>query len=678
MGTSPPAGDTGIPEPNFAGIGLGSATGGGLNRGVMSEWLHRVLAERFPTIESAVSEIAALKAQMELPKGVIHVISDIHGEAKKLRHVINNASGRLRPLVEDLFRDELDDEEFREFINVLYYPAEVLQMKSEQLPDDEARYRWVLRTLTRQFDLIRLMIRNRRRKSVRELAPKVHRELFEVLLNYPAGGHAEVFLEVPLREMVKRRLAFPAIRSASRFIRNLTVEELIVAGDLGDRGPRLDRVIDYLLRQSNVSLIWGNHDVSWMGACLGQEALIALVLRISLRYRRLYQLEEGYGLLTKALERLAQTAYADDPAVDFVSKREGERDPLLIARMHKAAAILELKLQGQLVERHPEWGMDDRDLLKKIDFEKGTVRLESGEHPLRDRLLPTVDPADPNRLSDEEQHCIDRLKESFTGSARLWQHMRWMAEGGQMALVRDKAVIFHACLAVDGDGGYLPLTIDGKECRGPEQFEALNRVIKRAFRAGTRATEADKDWFYYLWAGPRSPLFGKDRMATFETYFVADPETHQEVKNPWFRWINDFGFCDRICRSMGVEEGGIVVNGHVPVRVEDGESPLKAGGNAVTIDGAFSEAYGDRGYTLILAPEGEVLAEHHAFPDPIEAVRQGGDLVPTRTLLREYPRPRRVGDTEQGETIRAQIRALEELVQAYESGEIQEHPQRGN
>ncbi|WP_193214996.1 fructose-bisphosphatase class III [Luteolibacter marinus] len=642
----------------------------------MSEWIHRALAERFPSIESAVSEIAALKAQLELPKGVIHVISDIHGEAKKLRHVINNASGRLRPLVEDLFRDELDEEEFREFLNVLYYPAEILQLKGEDLSDEEARYQWVLKILKRQFALIRVMIRNRRRKTVKAMAPKEHRELFEVLLNYPAGGHAEVFLEVQLREMVKRRLAFSAIRSASRFIRNLTVEELIVAGDLGDRGPRLDRVVDYLLRQPNVSLIWGNHDVSWMGACLGQEALIALVLRISLRYRRLYQLEEGYGLLTKALEQLAQTAYGDDPAEHFLSKREGERDPLLIARMHKAAAVLEFKLEGQLVERHPEWRMDDRNVLRQIDFAKGTVRLGGRDYPLRDTSLPTVDPADPNRLSEDEQHCIDRLVESFTTSPRLWQHMQWMAERGKMALVRDRAVIFHACLAVDADGNYLPLTIDGKECRGPEQFDALNRVIKRAFRAGTHATREDKDWFYYLWAGPRSPLFGKDRMATFETYFVADKTTHKEVKNPWFRWIHDFGFCDRICQEMGVAEGGIVVNGHVPVKVEQGESPLKDGGNAVTIDGAFSEAYGDRGYTLILGPEGEVLAEHHAFPDPISAVRQGDDLIPIRTLLRGYPRPRSVGDTEQGEAIRAQIRALEELVTAFENGDIQERPPR--
>lgn len=638
----------------------------------MAGWIQRVLADRFPTIEAAVSEIAALKAQLELPKGVIHVISDVHGEYKKLRHVINNASGRLRPLVDELFGNELDAADFDEFLHVLYYPSEILHLKSERLDDPEERFGWIKETLQRQFALIRLLARTRRRKTVEQLAPETYRELFEVLLNFPAGGHGQPFLEVQLRELVERGQGFDVIHNASRFIRSLTAEELIVAGDLGDRGPRIDRVIDYLMRQPNVSLTWGNHDVSWMGACLGHEALIALVLRISLRYRRLYQLEEGYGLLTKALEHLAVSAYGDDPAEAFISKREGERDRLLIARMQKAAAVLEFKLEGQMIERHPEWEMGDRNLLPQIHFEAGTVRLGGRDHVLADTFLPTVDPADPNKLTDEEQRCIDRLVESFTGSARLWEHMKWMAERGRMALVRDRAVIFHACLAVDDDGNYLPLRIDGRDCRGPEQFEALNRVIKRAFRAGTRASQSDKDWLYYLWAGPRSPLFGKDRMATFETYFVADRSTHREVKNPWFRWIHDRGFCDRVCREMGVETDGILVNGHVPVNIEEGENPLKDGGNAVTIDGAFSKAYGDRGFTLILGPEGETLAEHHAFPDPVAAVREGGDIIPERHVLREYDKPRRVADTEQGENLRAQIRALECLVEAYENGELVE------
>jgi fructose-1,6-bisphosphatase-3 len=636
-----------------------------------------ILAERYPTVSSAASEVAALRAKKELPKGVIHVISDIHGENQKLRHVINNASGRLRPLAHDLFGKTLTREQFQELMNVLYYPAEVVRLKKPQLLADPAkRESWVKTTLENQFTVIRALIRTRRRKDVKSLAPKEQRELFEALLNHPAGGHDPAMIDVQLREIIALDLDFELIRSASRFIRNLTVEELIVAGDLGDRGPRLDRVIDYLMHQPNVSLVWGNHDAIWMGACLGQRALIATVLRISLRYLRMFQIEEGYGLLTKAIEVLALKVYPDDPAARFQAKRKGKRDGGLVGRMQKAMAILQFKLEGQAIERHPEWNMDNRNILRKINFENHTLEADGKSYPLRDTFLPTIDPADPNRLSSDEEECIQRLEESFTHSPRLWEQMRWMADYGQMSLVRDRAVIFHACLPVDDQGEYLPLHIDGEDRRGPQIFTAFNKVIKRAFRSGAQsATESDKDWFYYLWAGPLSPLFGKDRMATFETYFIEDPATHKETAGPWFRWIHDAAFCDQIARDMGVASGGLLVNGHVPVKVDLGENPLKRGGNAVTIDGAFSEAYGDRGYTLILGPEGESLAEHHTFPDPETAVRDGIDIIPKMTQLRSYEQPRKVGDTEQGREIDSIIGLLLQLIEAYRMGALHERPQ---
>lgn len=635
----------------------------------------RILSQSYPTIRSAAAEISALRATLGLPKGVIHVISDVHGEYQKLRHVINNASGRLRPIVEELFAGRLSPGEHQEFLNVLYYPAETLRLvRRGWQTDPSARAGWCARVLRWQFEVVRALIRTRRRKDVKALAPKDQRELFEVLLNEPAGGHDPGYVESLLAGLSEFDLDVAAVHSASRFIRILSVQELIVAGDLGDRGPRIDRVIDYLMRQPNVSIVWGNHDVSWMGACLGQKALIATVLRVSLRYRRLYQLEEGYGLATKALETLAQTVYADDPAECFATRRAGERDPLLLARMQKAAAILQLKLEGQTIERHPEWGMDHRNLLRYLSADKQTIGLDGTVHPLLDTHLPTVDPSDPNRLSPEEEDCTRRLARSFTNSPRLWEHMHWMAERGNMALVRDKAVIFHACLPVEANGSYEELRIDGREVRGPAMFDAFTRVIKRAYRAGLDASEDDKDWFYYLWAGPRSPLFGKDKMATFESHFLADHATHEETKGEWFQWIHDAEFCDRVAREMGVADGGLIVNGHVPVKVDSGESPLKRGGNAVTIDGAFSEAYGDRGYTLILAPESEMLAEHHSFPDPDTAVRLGLDIVPRIQELRRYGRSRCVRDTEKGRAIEGMIGALEELIDAYTSGSLLERP----
>ncbi|MFC5049500.1 fructose-bisphosphatase class III [Rubritalea spongiae] len=639
----------------------------------MEKIIQQILSKAFPSTEAAAYEIAALKAQLELPKPAIHVISDVHGEARKLRHVINNASGHLRPVVAELFKGNTESEEFQEFLHLLYYPTELLQKKTEQFDgDDEARYQWVLTTVQRQFSIVRTEIHSKRRKDIKHYTPKQFREIYELLLNFPAGGHNEHFLTASIRELVNRKMDFNLLQSASRFIRNIAVDELVVAGDLGDRGSRIDKVIDYLMRQSKVSIVWGNHDVIWMGACLGHQALIAIVLRVSLRYRRMYQLEEGYGILTNSLELLARNIYNDDPAEFFKPKRGGERHEIDIARMQKAISIIQFKLEGQMIERHPEWEMDDRNILKRIDYDKGTVDIEGTIYPLRDTYFPTIDPADPNKLSAEEQHCMDRLAESFISSSKLWQHMKWIVERGSMAEVRDTACIFHACLALDENANYQPLEIDGVEHRGTEQFNAFNKVIRRSFRKGHKADQNDKDWFYYLWAGPKSPLFGKDKMATFETYFIEDKASHKETKNQWYTSIHEAEFCDKICREMGVPENGLIVNGHVPVKVDKGEDPVKRGGNAVTIDGAFSEAYGDRGYTLILSENGEYLAEHHGFKDPRSAVRTGEDIIPTVRKIRSYESVRLNKDTEKGKAIRQQIKALDDLIEAYEDGEINE------
>ncbi len=463
------------------------------------------------------------------------------------------------------------------------------------------------------------------------------------------------------------------VRAASHLVRNLTISELIVAGDLGDRGPRIDRVVDYLMEQPNVVFTWGNHDAEWMGACLGQEALIATVLRVSLRYRRLSQLEEGYGLIVSPLEKLARTIYADDPAECFSLKNTGLRDELLMRRMQKAAAIMQFKLEGQTIRRHPEWEMENRNLLHRINFEAGTVEIDGQTYPLRDKHFPTIDPHNPYELSTEERACMDRLRQSFLTSARLWEQMSYVARRGAMWLERDDALIFHACVPVDEQGEMLALKVDGEEQKGRALFEALGTVIRRAFREGTvtgAAAVDDADWFWYLWAGARSPFFGKDRMATFETYFVEDKQTHVENKNPYFALMHDADFCRRIMREFGVTQDGLIVNGHVPVKIEKGEQPVKRGGNAVTIDGAFSEAYGDHGYTLILAPERIALAEHYHFESIQDAITTGADIVPKISTIRTYDHPRTIGDTDAGADMHRLCDALERLINAYENGTL--------
>ncbi|MCA1634439.1 MAG: fructose-1,6-bisphosphatase [Acidobacteria bacterium] len=634
--------------------------------------LLRALAARYPTADLALAEASALRGSLTLPKGVVHVISDVHGEYKKLRHIINNASGSLRPLVESLFGAEMGDEEVEQLLSVIYYPHETVEYLRPSLEDPARRGEWVRRTLRRQFRIARSLASTRRFAEVRRLLPDARRELFEELLFEPCTGRGTSYLDVMIETLTAHDRDFSAVRTASRLVRNLSVAEIVVAGDLGDRGPRIDRVIDYLLQQPHVSFAWGNHDVSWMGACLGHEALIATVLRISLRYRRGSQLEEGYGITLAPLEKLVRIVYADDPAEFFKARGSGLRDELLLARMQKAIAIIQFKLEGQIVRRHPDWEMEERCLLHRINPREGTVEIEGRTHALRDTYLPTLDAGDPYALSPEEQSCIERLRKSFVSSPRLWQHMSAVVRHGAMWLRRDEALIFHGCVPVDEEGTGLSLEVEGQTHSGHSLFVALDRVVRGLFRKGAQASSHDADWLWYLWTGPRSPLFGKDRMATFETYFVEDKATHKEHKNPYFKLLHEADFCARVTNEFGIGGDGMIVNGHVPVRVEKGEEPVKQGGHAVTIDGAFSEAYGDRGYTLILGPEAMSLAEHHHFESVSDAITTGADIVPKVTTLRAYDPPRSVADTEDGERIRQHISALERLANAYEVGVLLE------
>jgi fructose-1,6-bisphosphatase-3 len=643
----------------------------GLNNFEESTLLH-ALSLNYPTADMTIAEVAALRAALSLPKGVVHVVSDVHGEHKKLRHIINNASGSLRSLVCKLFEGKLSEAEQQELLAVLYYPRELMEHLHDEMNDRAARRVWVRAMLRRQFAIVRELARSCRLRQIYALMPSEYAELFEELLGESLTGRTQAYVDEMIDAFAEHNKDLSAVRAASRLVRNLSVSEIIVAGDLGDRGPRLDKVIDYLSEQPNVSFTWGNHDVSWMGACLGQEALIATVLRVSLRYRRLSQLEEGYGLIIAPLERLARTVYANDPCERFQTKGTGLRDDLLMAQMQKACAVMQFKLEGQTIRRHPEWDMERRNLLHRIDATNGTVEIDGRTHALLDTHLPTIDRADPYALSVEERACMDRLRQSFVSSSRLWQHMSYITRRGAMWLRRDQALIFHGCVPVDERGDFLALNVEGQEYAGRALFDALDRVVRRAMNEGAETAGARADWLWYLWTGMRSPLFGKDRMSTFENYFVADTQARKEHKNPYFKLIHEGEFCRRVAADFGITEDALIVNGHVPVKVEKGEAPVKSGGHAVTIDGAFSEAYGDRGYTLIIAPERIALAEHHHFESISDAITSGADIVPKVTTLRAHERTRLVADTEEGEVIRRRVSALERLILAYERGELLE------
>src|SRR5262252_13561 len=454
-----------------------------------------------------------------------------------------------------------------------------------------------------------------------------------------------------------------AVYWASRVIRYLSVFEVVVAGDLGDRGPRLDKVVEALMQQPRLAITWGNHDASWMGACLGHEALIATVIRLSLRYRRLSQIEEGFGITMAPVEKLTRDVYGTDPATHFQSRGTGLREAIMMARMQKAMAVMQFKLEAQIMERHPEYHMQHRALMHNIDLERGTVRLDGQEYPLTDTALPTFDPQHPTALSPEEAACLDRLRRSFLESQILWEQMHYVAHRGSSYLIRDNHLIFHGCVPIDEQGEFLPMLVDGMPYTGKALFEALNTVVHRAFR---NKHQDDLDMLWYLWTGPLSPMFGKDKMATFETHFIADTTTHKEKKNPYFSLIHTPAFCQKVLAEFGVDPAaGMIVNGHVPVMVEKGERPLKDSRQAITIDGAFSEAYGDRGYTLILDPKGTHLAEHHHFESIEEALTQGADIIPTMQEIQQFAQPRHVGETESGDAIRSEIAVLKRLVTAY-------------
>jgi len=477
-------------------------------------------------------------------------------------------------------------------------------------------------------------------------------------------------VEAIVDELQRRGRVLHLVHLIGRLVRNLAIYELIIGGDCWDRGPRGDRVVDYLRQQPNVSFIWGNHDAAWLGAGLGHEALICHVLRVSLRYRRLAQIDEGYSIPFTPLEYLANTLYADDPATQFMPKEQGMRPMPLVARMQKAAAVMQFKLEGQMIARNPHWQMDHRRLLHRIDPAAGTIEVDGVTYPLQDRNLPTIDPTDPYALSPEERACMDRLRHSFTSSQKLWEHLRYIVRHGSMYLDRDDHLIFHGCVPCDEFGGFLPFEIDGRPVAGRALFDAIERVVLRAV---DRREPKDLDFLWYLWAGPRSPLFGKDRIATFERDFIADKHPHEEHKNPYFALIHERQFCEKVLREFGVDPNrGLIVNGHVPVKIEKGESPLKRSGKAITIDGAFSEAYGDHGYTLVLEADRTVLAKHHHFESVDAAIRDGVDIVPSVTVIRECAPARRVADTERGKEMRHTVRMLERLIEAYRENRLRQ------
>jgi fructose-1,6-bisphosphatase-3 len=611
-------------------------------------FLLQTLAKRYPDVDAALAELANLEAILTLPKPTVHVVSDVHGEYAKLRQVVANASGSLRPVVEAISPDP-------DLLALIYHPRETWLRLAEHAKRRDLAHRFIPPLL----ELLRELAKRYTLKWFDSIVPDPYDAILREMLFAPELARSEHYIDKLVDPFIRHDRDMDLVRMMAHAVRNLAVGELVVAGDLGDRGPRIDKVIDVLAAQPHVAITFGNHDADWMAACLGQPAAIATVVRLSLRYQRLAQLEEGYGISLQPVRELVAAAYADDPAECFATKGESTVE---LARMQKAIAILQFKLEGQLFRAHPEWGLEHRALLHRI--EDGTVEIDGKRYPLEDTRFPTIDWANPYALSAAETACLSDLTRSFIDSHALWQQMSWVASRGRMWMRRDRCAIFHGCIPVDERGEFLEMTIDDVPRKGRALLDAFDAVIQRAFR---RRQQADLDLVFYLWTGPRSPCFGKDRMATLETYLVADKATHEEKKNPYFSLLNDKAFCAKVLRELGCDEThGYIVNGHVPVKLDAGETPIKKSGRAITIDGAFAAAYGDKGFSLVLDSRRMYLAQHHHF-DGV-----GDDIVPTISDVEVYDHPRTVGDTEAGTDLRAEISALEQLLYAYETNTIRE------
>lgn len=621
------------------------------------------LTRLYPNIQSVLQRIAILSTMLDRPKPTVHVISDIHGQDDKLRHVINSASGNLRWLISELAGKGVVGGNEQEFLSLLFYPAEYIEWKERC---DELSGKFFEIHLRNIFRLINVLSEESGFADSERRKPAEYAQLLSELRHAVKNHESSDAFDSIVRILIGQGLAKQIMLLAVSWARDLAVYELIIAGDCWDRGPRGDRVVECLMGQPRISFTWGNHDISWLGAMLGSWALVANVCRISLRYNRLAQLEEGYGISLVPLEELTQHDYGHDTAERFLPKFPGSRADQLVARMQKAIAIIQFKLEGKIIERNPQFELESRKLLHTVHG--GSVQIEGVRHELLDSSFPTLDPAQPYELSVRELECIKLLAQSFSKSRNLRNHLNFLAGHGSMYLVRDKHLIFHGCIPVNEDGEPSTLNVNGKNRSGQNLFDSLDHFIAKTYES---RSEAELDFLWYLWCGPQSPLFGKDKICTFESDFVKDENARVETKNPYFKLIHDKQFCQNVLDDFGVDpKDGIIVNGHVPVKIEQGESPLKKSGQAITIDGAFSEAYGDHGYTLILEPVQTFLAEHSHFESVAAAVQEGRDMIPELTTIRSWNIPRKISDTEQGEEIKAEIRLLEQLEEAYRRNQL--------
>lgn len=642
----------------------------------------RLLGKQYPTAHAAATEIIKLTASLHLPKGTEHFVSDIHGEYEAFLHVLRNGSGSITRKIEEHFAEELTAKQRRELATLVYYPERKLPLVVKERREELASWYW--RTLYRLIKLCRVVASKYARAQVRAALPADFAMIMEELLHEQESlSNREAYYDAILGSIVETGRADAFITALAHLIQRLAIAHLHVIGDVYDRGPGAHIIMDRLMDYHSLDFQWGNHDIVWMGAAAGSAACMANVLRISLRYANMETLEDGYGISLLPLATFAMQQYGDDPCTQFAARlsdpeayTEGEKR--LLAQMQKAIAIIQLKLEGQLMQRQREYGMDDRLLLDKIDYAAGTVSLNGKRYALNDSYLPTIDPRAPYMLSAEEQLVVEKMQLAFAHSEKLQRHVRFLFARGGMYLVYNGNLLYHGCMIMQPGGTFKTISVTGEALAGRAFMDRAEQLVRQGYFATDPARkQAGLDMMWYLWSGADSPLFGKDKMATFERYFVADKATHSESKDPYYQLRDDEAVAQRILAEYGLDpQRAHIINGHVPVRVKKGESPVKANGRLLVIDGGFSRAYqaqtGIAGYTLIFNSYGLLLASHLGFEATEETISAGRELHSNTEILERTGQRLYVRDTDRGRAIQGQIGELQELLAAYRSGVIKE------
>lgn len=649
----------------------------------------RLLSNTFPTIAAASTEIINLQAILNLPKATEHFVADIHGEYEAFQHILKNASGNIKRKVNDLFGNTLREVEKRELCTLIYYPEQKLELVKASEPDIND---WYHITLHHLVAVCRDVSSKYTRSKVRKSLPKDFSYIIQELLHErPEDKNKANYVNVIVDTIISTGRADDFIVAISNVIQRLAIDQLHILGDVYDRGPGAHRIMDLLETYHSWDITWGNHDIIWMGATAGNDACMCSVIRLSLRYANLVTLEDGYGINLVPLATFAMEAYGDDPCTEFLPKTDAgtgaidEKTRQLIAKEHKAIAVLQFKLEGQLYEKHPEWKMKGRAMLERVNYEKGTIDIDGKEYKLSSCSFPTVDPKNPNKLTKEEEILVEKLHHSFEVSEKLHKHIKLMLSHGCMYSIWNNNLLFHASIPLCEDGTMKNVEIyPGHTVSGQQLMTDVGMLIRCAFQNDSSQKMIDdaKDYFMYLWCGPDSPLFDKSKMATFERYFIKEKETHEEKKGYYFILRNKEEVCDNILKAFGVTDPNRhIINGHVPVKAVKGESPIKANGRLMVIDGGFSQAYhhetGIAGYTLVYHSRGFQLVQHEPFTSTEDAIIRGTDIKSTTQIVEMSSRRMLVADTDKGKELNAQIDDLQELLYAYRHGFINEREVNG-